>query len=152
MDFENIAALRSVLDQELPPSPWVTVTQKMINDFAEATLDFQWIHIDVEKAKKESPFKGPIAHGFLSLSLVPHLMGEHLTIKSVKMGVNYGVNKVRFTSPVPAGARLRLNPVKLISSEDYGDNGARNTWACVIEMEGSDKPACIAEFISIIFE
>ncbi len=152
MEFNNIADLQAAIGQDLPPSEWMTVTQEMINAFADATHDHQWIHIDVEKAKAHSPFKTPIAHGFLSLSLLSHLIGSVVHVKSAKMGINYGLNKVRFTSPVPVNGRVRLNNLKLIKTDPYGDNGARNVWACIIELEGSEKPACIAEFVSLIFE
>lgn len=151
MEFQNIAKFKEMEGTTFPPSPWMTVTQEMINAFAEATLDFQWIHIDVERATKHSPFKTPIAHGFLSLSLVPKLLADVSKIKSVKMGVNYGVNKVRFTHHVPANSRVRLVGT-LLKVEDYAPNGMKTTWKCVIEIEGIEKPACVAETIGLAFE
>ncbi len=151
MEFKNIEAFKKHKGKDLPDSEWIAVTQEMIDDFAKATLDFQWIHVDVERAKKYSPFGGPIAHGFMSISLVPKLIAEVATIKSVKMGVNYGLNKLRFPHPVPAGSRLRLK-AKVADVEDYGDNGIKTTWGCVLEIEGIEKPACVAEFISLAFE
>jgi len=151
MTFDNLAALKEHKGKSLGTSDWMTVSQEMVNDFAKATLDFQWIHIDVERAKKESPFGGPIAHGFMSLSLVPKLMEDLLKVKSAKMGVNYGLNKVRFPHPVPCGSRLRMH-CTLKDIEDFGENGVKTIWAATIEIEGVDKPACVAEFISLTFE
>ena len=151
LELENIESFRELEGKTLPAGDWLTVTQEMINDFAKATMDFQWIHIDVEKATKYSPFKKPVAHGFMSLSLLAKLLKDVLLIKSVKMGVNYGLNKVRFPSPVLVDSRLRLiGAIQKI--ENYGDNGVKITWNCTLETEGSDKPACVAEFISLMFE
>ena len=123
----------------------------MMNDFAKATMDFQWIHIDVEKAEKYSPFKKPVAHGFMSLALLAKLLKDVLLVKSAKMGINYGLNKVRFPSPVLVDSRLRLI-CTIQKIEDYGGKGLKITWNCVVELDGSDKPACVAEFISLMFE
>ncbi|MCU6435189.1 MaoC family dehydratase [Undibacterium sp. Jales W-56] len=144
--IHNLAELKSLVGQDVATSDWVEVTQQRINTFAEATGDLQWIHIDVERSKRESPFGGPIAHGFLTLSLLPMLMQNAITMTDVKMGVNYGLNKVRFVSPVPAGSRVRAK-MHLLSVEDIKD-GAQMTWEVTIEREGSDKPACVAESIS----
>ena len=151
MEFENIAEFKAHKGKSVGTSSWLTVSQEMVNDFAKATGDFQWIHIDVEKAKKHSPFGGPIAHGFMSLSLIPKLMEELSVIKSAKMGVNYGLNKVRFAHPVPCGSQVRLH-CTLKDVEDYGDNGAKSVWDATIEIKGVDKPACVAEFLSLVFE
>ncbi len=149
--LENFEAFRDLEGKELPVGDWLTVTQEMINDFAKATKDFQWIHVDVEKATKFSPFKKPVAHGFMSLSLLSKLLGDAVKVKSTKMGVNYGLNKVRFPHPVLVDSRLRLTgKVELI--EDYTETGLKVTWHCVVEIEGSDKPACVAEFVSLMFE
>lgn len=151
LEIENFEAFRSLEGEAFPAGDWLPVTQEMINDFAKATMDFQWIHVDVEKATKYSPFKKPVAHGFMSLSLLAKLLGDCVRVKSAKMGVNYGLNKVRFPSPVPVDSRLRLTGgVQKI--ENYGDNGLKITWNCVVEIEGNDKPACVAEFISLMFE
>lgn len=151
LELENIESFRELEGKTLPAGNWLTVTQEMINDFAKATMDFQWIHVDVEKASKYSPFKKPVAHGFMSLSLLAKLLKDVLLIKSVKMGVNYGLNKVRFPSPVLVDSRLRLiSTIQKI--ENYGDNGVKITWNCVVETDESDKPACVAEFISLMFE
>jgi acyl dehydratase len=114
--------------------------------FAEATGDHQWIHIDVEKAKA-GPFGAPIAHGFLTLSLIPKLSQSAIKIENVRMGVNYGLNKVRFTSPVPVGSKLRGH-MKLLNAVTIDGNGMQFTWEMSIEREGSEKPACIAESLA----
>jgi acyl dehydratase len=121
------------------------ITQERVNLFAEATGDHQWIHVDVERAKKESPFGGPIAHGYLTLSLGPVLYPQIVAFKGFKMGVNYGANKVRFMSPVPVGGKLRLG-VKLLSADDI-PGGIQSTLEFTFEVEGSEKPACVAEII-----
>lgn len=148
--FANLAALKAELGQELGSTPYLTVTQEMINDFAKATLDFQWIHVDVEMAKQHSPFKTPVAHGFLTLSLAPKFMSDLFLVTSVKMGVNYGANKIRFTSAVPAGSNVRMR-AKLAELEEI-PNGVRIIMDCVFEIEGQTKPACIAELISVMYE
>lgn len=147
---ENFEDFRELEGKELPLGDWITVSQEMINDFAKATGDFQWIHVDVEKAKKYSPFKNPVAHGFMSVSLLSKMLEELIQVKSAQMGVNYGLNKVRFPSPVLVDSRLRLLS-NISSIEDYGDKGLKITWNCTVEIEGSEKPACAAEFISLMF-
>lgn len=151
LELENFNDFRAIEGQTLPAGDWLTVTQEMINDFAKATMDFQWIHIDVEKAEKHSPFKKPVAHGFMSLALLAKLLKDVLLVKSAKMGINYGLNKVRFPSPVLVDSQLRLICI-IQKIEDYGDKGLKITWNCVVELDGSDKPACVAEFISLMFE
>lgn len=151
MVFENLQAVEAAIGQHIGTSPWVEITQDMINQFAECTKDLQWIHIDVERAKKESPFGAPIAHGFLTLSLASYFMSHVMSVQSVKMGVNYGLNKVRFISPVKVGSRVRMS-VKLLSSEPYGNNGRRSVSECTFEIEGEDKPACVAEWVGLTFE
>ena len=150
-EIENLSEFRKMEGVAIPEGPWVEVTQDMINAFAEATLDFQWIHTDVERAKKESPFKVPIAHGFMSVSLLSKMLEEALIIKSVKMGVNYGLNKVRFPHPVASGSHLRLSGT-IKSIENYGDNGVKTIWECIVEIKGVNKPACVGEFITLTFE
>jgi acyl dehydratase len=149
--LENLSALRTYEGKDLPTGEWVAVTQEMIDDFAKATGDHQWIHTDVEKAQKLSPFKTTIAHGFLSVSLLSKTLGDLVEVQSAKMGVNYGLNKVRFPSPVPSGSRVRLQS-RIASIEPYGENGVKITWGCTLELENSPKPACVAEFISLMFE
>jgi acyl dehydratase len=123
----------------------------MIDDFAKATGDFQWIHVDPEKAARHSPFKKTVAHGFLSLALLSRMLGDCIRVRSVTLGVNYGLNKVRFPSPVPVDSRIRLRG-SVGQVEDYGQNGVKITWLCTVEIDGSEKPACVAEFISLMFE
>ncbi len=147
----NFEEFRQQKGNDLPIGDWIPVTQEMINAFADATLDFQWIHVDVEKAKKLSPFKTPIAHGFMSISLVSKMLGDAIAVKSAKMGVNYGLNKVRFPHPVPVNSQVRLVG-KIADIEDYGETGIKITWLCTVEIQGVDKPACVAEFISLMFE
>ena len=151
LELENLEAFKALEGKPLPGGDWVVVTQEMIDDFARATMDFQWIHVDPEKAAKHSPFKKTVAHGFLSLALLSRLLGDCIRVRSATMGVNYGLNKVRFPSPVPVGSRIRLKGhVRQI--EDYGESGIKVTWNCTVEIDGNDKPACVAEFISLMFE
>ncbi|MBC3885956.1 MaoC family dehydratase [Undibacterium griseum] len=145
-EIHSLEELKSLVGQPLATSEWVSIEQERINQFAEATGDHQWIHLDIERAKKESPFGGTIAHGFLTLSLLPMLMGNAIRLTYVKMGVNYGLNKVRFPAPVPAGSRVRGH-IKLLQVDDIKD-GAQMIWEVTIEREGSEKPVCIAESIS----
>ncbi|MFZ6732118.1 MaoC family dehydratase [Undibacterium sp. Ji42W] len=145
-EFNSLAELKDLIGQEVAQSEWVEISQERVNTFADATGDHQWIHIDVERAKRESPFGGPIAHGFLTLSLLPMLVANAIKLTYVKMGVNYGLNKVRFPSPVPVGSQLRAR-LKLLEIEDIKD-GAQFTWEVTIECEGQDKPVCVAESIS----
>lgn len=149
--IEDLKTFRELEGRPLPTGNWITITQEMIDNFAKATMDFQWIHVDVEKAAKLSPFKKPVAHGFMSISLLSKMLGGLVQVKSVKMGVNYGLNKVRFPSPVLVNSRLRLTgTIKKI--EDYSATGLKITWHCIVEIDGSEKPACVAEFISLMFE
>jgi acyl dehydratase len=132
--------------QEVAVSDWITITQEQVNLFAEATGDHQWIHVDVEKAKA-GPFGAPIAHGFLTLSLIPKFFENAMQIHGTRMGVNYGLNKVRFTSPVPVGSRLRAR-MKLLAADPIDNEGLQMTWQVTVEREGADKPACVAESLS----
>ncbi|MDW5442132.1 MaoC family dehydratase [Polaromonas sp. SM01] len=141
--FQTLSELAACVGQEVAVSDWLTVTQAQVNLFAEATGDHQWIHVDPEKAKS-GPFGAPIAHGFLTLSLLPRFFESSLTIVQSRMGVNYGLNKVRFTAPVPVGSRLRAR-MKLLASEPIDNNGVQMTWEVLVEREGSAKPVCIAE-------
>ena len=139
----TLAELAALKGTELGTSDWVEVTQERVNLFADATNDHQWIHVDVERAKAESPFGGPIAHGYLTLSLLIPMWSEVLVVTDVKMAVNYGLNKVRFPSPVPVGSKLRLTATLEDVEEVAG--GLQLTVAAVIEAEGAPKPVCIAE-------
>jgi acyl dehydratase len=139
----TMAELPSLKGQELGTSPWIEVTQDRVNTFADATDDHQWIHVDVERAKQEGPFGGPVAHGYLTLSLLVPLWSQVLTVTDATMGVNYGLNKVRFPSPVPVGGKIRLTATLTDVAEVKG--GLQVTVSAVIELEGSAKPACVAE-------
>jgi acyl dehydratase len=141
--FQDLSELPPLVGQEVAVSDWVAVSQEMVNQFATATGDHQWIHVDVERARA-GPFGGPIAHGFLTLSLIPTFFENALEIRNTRMGVNYGLNKVRFTAPVPVGSRLRAR-MKLLSCEAIENNGMQMAWQVTIEREGADKPVCIAE-------
>jgi acyl dehydratase len=145
INIENVAAFHSYLGQEVAVSDWLPVTQEKINSFAEATEDRQWIHTDPERARRESPFKEPIAHGFLTLSLLSELMKRAMSVGEVRMGVNYGLNRVRFISPVPAGSRIRGRFTLTALEEIKG--GAQGTWNVTVERDGSDKPCCAAEWV-----
>lgn len=144
--FETLADLAACVGREVAVSDWVTITQEQVNRFAEATGDHQWIHVDVERAK-QGPFGGPIAHGFLTLSLLPRFFESTFEVRSARMGVNYGLNKVRFTAPVPVGSRLRAR-MTLLAAEPVAGDGMQMTWQVQIEREGGDKPVCVAESLA----
>ena len=139
----TMAELPSLKGSELGSSDWHEVTQEHVNLFADATGDHQWIHVDVERATAESPYKGPIAHGYLTLSLLAPLSSQVLVVTDTAMGVNYGLNKVRFPSHVPVGSRVRLTAT-LKEVEEFA-GGLQLTLSCVIEREDGDKPVCVAE-------
>jgi acyl dehydratase len=145
MSASGIRALEHRVGEEVAVSPWIEITQERIDTFAKAIDDFQWIHVDRERAKK-SPFGGTIAHGFLTLSLLSHLSERTFAYSDRKMGVNYGLNRVRFTSPVPSGSRVRAR-FTLAKYEKIEGNGVQVTWNTVVEIEGTDKPALVAEWI-----
>jgi acyl dehydratase len=136
--------LLTMIGQDLGTSPWLDVTQERINLFAEATDDHQWIHVDVERAKT-GPFGGPIAHGYLTLSLLIPLWSEILVIEDMDMAVNYGLNKVRFPAPVPAGSRVQVSATLADAEEVPG--GIQATVDAVMRVEGADKPVCIAQMV-----
>jgi len=141
----KIGDLASRVGQEVGVSAWVEIAQERIDQFARATEDFQWIHIDQERAK-ESPFGTTIAHGFLTLSLLPKLSDSAFELSDRKMGVNYGLNRLRFTSPVPAGSRVR-GRFTLAKVEEI-EGGVQTTWSVVVEREGGEKPVLVAETLS----
>ena len=145
--FHGLDEFEKAVGTHLGHSDWHTVTQEQVDLFAEATGDHQWIHVDPERAK-DGPFGGTIAHGYLTLSLVPKLVWEVYKVEGLSMGVNYGSNKVRFPSPVPVGSRIRAG-VELVSL-DRGPNGAQATVRVTIEREGGDMPACVAETVSVL--
>ena len=144
--FQTLSELSGLAGTDIAVSDWITITQEQVNQFAQATGDHQWIHVDVEKAKA-GPFGGPIAHGYLTLSLLPRFFASSIKVAETRMGVNYGLNKVRFMAPVPVGSRLRAR-MKLLKSEPIDKNGAQMTWEVVIEREGSAKPVCVAESVA----
>jgi acyl dehydratase len=144
--FEDLPKL---VGQETGVSDWVEITQDRINRFADATGDHQWIHIDVERARKEMPGGKTIAHGYLTLSLIPWLTGSFLKVAGVTRGINYGSNKVRFTNMVPVGSKVRAR-AKLLSAEARA-GGMQLINEVTIEIQGQDRPACVAETISLIY-
>lgn len=127
-------------------SEWLTIDQARISEFAQATGDHQWIHVDPERARRESPFGGPIAHGFLTLSLIPSLLERTVRLKQ-RMGVNYGLNRVRFTAPLPVGSQVRAS-FAVASVNDVDDAGVQVVWSVTLERQGSERPVCVAEFIT----
>ena len=148
--LENIEELKTLVGQEIGISEWTTISQDRINKFADATGDHQWIHIDVGRAKNELPGGTTIAHGFLTLSLLPKLAQEIYKVKGLRHSLNYGSDRIRFTAPVPAESRVR-GRYKLKSTEDVKDNGVKIIGEMTIEIEGRDRPACIVESISIVY-
>ena len=147
--FQTLQELAACIGQTVAVSPWTEITQEQVNMFAEATGDHQWIHIDPERAK-EGPFGTPIAHGFLTLSLLPRFFATAFKIDNVRMGVNYGLNKVRFTAPVPVGSRLRAH-MTLQACEPIDNNGMQLTWLVSVQREGADKPVCVAESLTRLY-
>lgn len=144
-DFSTLEKLRAQVGKECVVTEWVDVTQERIDLFAKATGDFQWIHVDTARSKKESPFGGTIAHGFLTLSLLGKFYLDDIDIPFCDVGVNYGLNKVRFTNPVTAGSRVRGRFV--LAQLDDVPNGIQMTWAITFEIEGVARPACVAEHV-----
>ena len=144
--FRSYSEVSACVGQEVALTDWITTTQEQVNLFAQATGDHQWIHVDPERAKA-GPFGAPIAHGFLTLSLIPRFFAEGLFIEGVRMGVNYGLNRVRFMAPVPVGSRLRAR-LLLQATEPLAPGGLQMTWLVTVEREGSDKPACVAESVA----
>ena len=144
--FHSYSEVLSCIGQEVAISNWVTITQAQIQKFADATGDQQWIHTDPERAAK-GPFGAPIAHGFLTLSLLPQFFDDTFTIEGSKMGVNYGLNKVRFMAPVPVNSRLRAR-MTLQAAERIEPDGVQMTWLVTVEREGGEKPVCVAESLA----
>ena len=143
--MSSIRELASRVGEEVGISPWVEIGQERIDTFARAIEDFQWIHVDPARAR-ETPFGGTIAHGFLTLSLLSHLSELTFSFSDRRMGINYGLNRVRFTSPVPSGSRVRAR-FTLANYEKLENDGVQVTWNVVLEIEGSDRPALVAEWI-----
>jgi acyl dehydratase len=153
MPTVELASLRDLKDKvgrELVVSDWVEITQTHINEFADATGDHQWIHVDVERAKRESPFGATIAHGFLTLSMLSLFLNQSIHFGSSRMGVNYGFNKLRFTAPVPVGSRVRGRFV--VKAIEEFEGGVQVTWNVTVEREGSDKPCLVADWLTRRYE
>jgi len=146
--FKDFDALRAAVGQELGVSDWMEITQARINTFAEATGDHQWIHVDVDRAKREMPDGKTIAHGYLTLSLVSQLIGQVRRVEGLRRSINYGSNRVRFISPVQVGARIR-GRVRLKALDDQPPSGVRATYETTVEIEGGAKPACVAETLGV---
>ena len=146
--FNTLAELAALAGQEITVTDWYEVTQQHINQFADATGDHQWIHVDAERSKT-GPFGATIAHGYLTLSLLAGFFDRAISVKDVRMGINYGLNKVRFMGPVPSGSRLRVR-IALLGSEPI-ERGLQMAWKCTIEREGQEKPVCVAEPLSRLY-
>jgi len=147
--IEGIAGLKTLVGEHLGYSPYVEITQEQVNTFADATGDQQWIHVDVERANA-GPFGGPIAHGYLTLSLAPMLLPQIFTVNGISMGVNYGAEKIRFPSPVPVGSKLRAGAT--LDGVDDIEGGAQVTTTVVFEVEGASKPSCVAQVVYRYYE
>ena len=147
MTTMGLADLPDLVGREIGVSDWLQITQERVDQFAQATGDHQWIHVDVARATKE--IGGPIAHGYLTLSLIPYLAEQILKVEGVTRGVNYGSDKVRFTSMVRVGARVRLRQAVLAVEAKGG--GVQIKTRCTIEIEGEDRPACVAETLSVLY-
>ena len=149
--FDGIEEVRAAVGTHLGHSSWITVTQEQVDTFAEATGDHQWIHVDPERAAAESPFGGPIAHGYLTLSLTNLFLPQVVEVRGVSLGVNRGTGKIRFPAPVPVGSRLRAG-VELVAADDVEKDGevtgVDTTMLITVEREGSDKPVCVVESLS----
>jgi acyl dehydratase len=146
VDMRDLAALRALIGQEIAVSDWVDVSQDRISQFAETTEDRQWIHVDAARAATESPAGATIAHGFLTLSLVSVLTRTAVSFAGLRLAINYGLNRVRFVSPVRSGSRIRGRFTPL-AVEDVSDGGVQVTWGITVERDGGDKPACVAEWL-----
>jgi len=144
-EFGSLAEMRDLVGQEVAVSDWVDVTQERVNLFADATDDHQWIHVDLERCQRESPFGGPIAHGFLTLSMVSSLFEKTIRMLDATMVINYGLNKLRFPAPVPVGSPVRAR-MTLQKVEDI-EGGAQLEWLVTVEREGGAKPVCVAELL-----
>jgi acyl dehydratase len=144
-EIASLAETKALVGQEVALSEWVDITQERINGFADATNDHQWIHVDAERCRRESPYGTTVAHGFLTLAMVPAMLQSALRLVDVGMAINYGLNKVRFPAPVPVGSRLRAR-LTILAVHELAD-GAQIDWGVAIEREGGDKPVCVAEFL-----
>jgi len=150
VNIESLQQLKSMVGTEVAVSDWLEISQKRVNDFADATGDHQWIHIDPERAARESPYRKTVAHGFLTLSLLAQFAQSTIKFAKVRMGINYGFNRVRFTGPVAVGARVRAR-FKLKVVEDI-QGGVQTTWDVAMECEGETKPCMVAEWLTRRYE
>ena len=150
LKLKNLRDLRDRIGQEIVVSEWMEITQDRIDRFADATEDHQWIHVDVERARRDSPFHATIAHGFLTVSMLSRLLNSSIEFGTAKMGVNYGFNRLRFTGPVPAGSRVRGRFT--LKALDEIEGGVQTTWSVVVEREGSEKPCLVAEWLTRRYE
>jgi acyl dehydratase len=150
LELKSLRDLRDRIGQEIVVSEWMEITQERIDRFADATEDHQWIHVDVERARRDSPFQATIAHGFLTMSVLSRLLSGSIKFGTAKMGVNYGFNRLRFTGPVPAGSRVRGRFT--LRALDEIEGGVQTTWAVVVELEGSKKPCLVAEWLTRRYE
>ena len=146
--FTSPDALQAAVGTELGVSGWAEITQDRIDLFAEATGDRQWIHVDPERARRESPYGTTVAHGYLTLSMLPVFIYDVIRLEGVRQSVNYGSNRVRFPAPVPAGSRLR-GRIRLLAAERMEGGGLRTTLQTTVEIEGSERPACVAETMAV---
>ncbi|HUI81549.1 MAG TPA: MaoC family dehydratase [Bryobacteraceae bacterium] len=146
LKVETLDALKGFRGQEMAVTGWLEITQERINQFADATGDHQWIHVDRERAERESPYKATIAHGFLTLSLLSHFMHEAIQLGGLRMAINYGLNRVRFPSAVRVGSRIRAR-ISLESFRELPDS-LEAAYSVTIETEGSEKPCCVAEWLA----
>lgn len=146
-EIHSLAELKFLLGRQVALSEWMLIDQERVNLFADATGDRQWIHLDAERSGNETSFGGTIAHGFLTLSLIPMMMESVIHMSDVKMALNYGMNKLRFPAPLPVGSRVRAR-ISLLDVEDLDDNGAQLIWQVAVEREGGEKPVCVAELIT----
>ena len=151
MILKDFTEFKALVGKTLEPSPWLHVDQNMIDHFAAASKDYQWIHVDQERAEKESPYKTTIAHGFLSIALIPKFLFEALVVSSLKMGYNYGLEEVRFPHPVIEGSHVR-GVMHIESIEDQKFKSIKIVWKVTIEIKGVRKPACVAKMITIAYE
>lgn len=142
----GIDRLKEWVGKEVAVTDWFAISQEHIDEFADATGDDQWIHVDRERAARESPYRTTVAHGFLTLSLLPHFLREAVEIQGARMGINYGLNRVRFTGPVPSGSRVRARFV--LAAAEKIEGGVQTVWNVTVECEGQDKPVLVAEWIT----
>jgi acyl dehydratase len=150
LEIAGLRELRDKVGQEIVVSDWLEISQDRIAQFAEITGDRQWIHVDAERARRESPYHAPVAHGFLTMSMLSRLLNDSLEFANARMGVNYGFNRLRFTGPVPAGSRVR-GRFTLVKLEEI-EGGVQTTWAVTVEREGIDKPCLVAEWVTRRYE